>query len=444
MFPVTRPMRQTLATFLLVALTVVPTGFVAAIGWRINRPGHVRDVEIELGRQLGVQMTLEAVHYPKPGEVVYRGIVLRQEEPREKRLAEIVRADLVRLQRSERELTILVENPRLRAEGPRQMLNQLGALLQRSAQMPFERIGVTARSVEIDLGSEALHFEPRDVAGELVVDPAASSLKLAYRMQAGGAGTRCELTMTRDRRCEPIQTLLVLKNIEGPPLAARVLNVFFDADDWLGAEAKVEGTLSLRQAGSRDWEAEFRGDLLDIDIAKLVGRRFPRHRLTGRARVAIRKARWAERPDQGFGLAEVDGDLVVGQGSIGVDLMSALAREMKFRPSPRLLQLDPRKTEIDFRALGLSFAMQPQGEIQIAGALGAEFAPDVVLAGATTPLLCAPQGSASVHGLIKTLFPVFGGDSGIMIPLTAESQVLLSLPVPRGAGPKARQTVDGN
>jgi hypothetical protein len=160
--------------------------------------------------------------------------------------------------------------------------------------------------------------------------------------------------------------------------------------------------------------------------------------------VAIRKARWADRPDQGFGWAEASGDLLVGSGSIGVDLINALAREMKFRPSPRLIHLDPRKTEIDFRALGLSFAMQPGGEIQIAGAVGAEFAPDVVLAGATTPLLSAPQGTASVHGLIKTLFPVMGADTGVLIPLTAESQVLLSLPVPRGTGSKARQTVDGN
>ena len=49
MFPLTRPMRQTLATIALVGLTVIPTGVVATIAWRINRPGHVRDVEIELG-----------------------------------------------------------------------------------------------------------------------------------------------------------------------------------------------------------------------------------------------------------------------------------------------------------------------------------------------------------------------------------------------------------
>jgi len=202
MFPVTRPFRQTLATLLLFALSVVPTGFVAAIGWRINRPGHVRDVKLELGRQLGLQVTLDQVRYPRPGEVVYRGIVVRQEEPRGKGLAEIIRADQVRVQRANRELTILLENPRLRAENPRQILTQLGALMQRSVQIPFERISVTAASGEVDLGGEDLRFTPREIAGEFLADPSTPTLKLAYRMPAGGADTRCELTLCRDRRSE--------------------------------------------------------------------------------------------------------------------------------------------------------------------------------------------------------------------------------------------------
>ena len=86
MFPLTRPIRQTVATIALLVLTVVPTGVVATIAWRINQPGHVRDVEVELGRQLGLQVTLSAVRYPKPGELIYQGITLRQEEPRSKGL----------------------------------------------------------------------------------------------------------------------------------------------------------------------------------------------------------------------------------------------------------------------------------------------------------------------------------------------------------------------
>ena len=49
-----------------------------------------------------------------------------------------------------------------------------------------------------------------------------------------------------------------------------------------------------------------------------------------------------------------------------------------------------------------------------------------------------------MHGLIKTLFPVSQASSGIMVPLTTESQLLLSLPVPAGAVTTTRQTVDGN
>jgi hypothetical protein len=425
-------------------LTIVPTGAIATIAWRINRPGHVRDVEVELGRQLGLQVTLESVHYPRPGEVVYRGIVLRQEEPRGKRLAEIARADLARLQWADRELIAHLENPRVRGESPRLGLAHLAALLQRSGAVPFERINLTAPSCQVDLGQEGLQFALKEVAGEFVADPATPTLRLAYRVPGEGAGTRCELTLCRDRTVEQVATSLVLKTVEGLPLPARVLNVFFDADDWLGSQAKVEGTIGLRQAISRDWEIDFQGELLDVDLAKLVGRRFPRHRLTGRARVAIQQARWGRQPAEGTGWVDVKGELSASHGSIGADLIEALAREMKFRRSARLASFDVRRAEVDFRALGLSFAMQANGEIQVAGALGAEFPPDAVLVGATTPLLSAPQGTASVHGLIKTLFPISQASSGVLVPLTAESQLLLSLPVPRGPGATRRTTLDGN
>jgi hypothetical protein len=444
MFPLNRPHRQALATLALFLFIIVPTFLVAAIAWRINRPGHVRDVEIELGRQLGLQVTLEGVRYPRPGEIVYQGIVIRQEEPRSKGLAEIVRADKILRQRADRELILHLVNPRLRGESPRQALGQIGVLLQRTGPIAFERINVTASSCQLDLGRDDFQFALQDLAGEFTADPSLPTVKLAFRMPGQSSGTRCELTLSRDRRSEPLVTTLTLKTVEGFPLPARVLNAFFDAESWFGPDAAVDGTLSLRQTGSKDWEIDFQGGLLDVDLGKVVGRRFPRHRLAGRSRLVIEKARWGERPGQGAGWIEVKGNLVAGQGSIGVSLLEALAREMKFRPSPRLAHLDPRRTEVEFRALGLSFEMQPSGEIHVAGSLGAEFPPDAVLAGATTSLLSAPQGAASVHGLIKTLFPESSANPGVLVPLTAESQVLLSLPVPAGTISRARQTLDGN
>jgi hypothetical protein len=444
MFPVTRPFRQILATALLVVLTVLPTGYVATMAWRINCPGHVRDVEVELGRQLGFQVTLADVCYPRPGEAVYRGIVLRQEEPRGKTFAELVRAEEVRLQRAERDLTLLVENPQFHVESPVQSLTLLGQLMQRSVALPFERISFLAPTCQLDLDGNELLYTLGEVAGEFLADAAAPTLKLAYHFPGAGAGTHCELTLTRDRRKEPLETSLVLKTVDGSPLPARVLNVFFDAADWLGADAKLEGALSLRQAGGQNWEADFQGTLFDVDLAKLVGRRFPRHRLTGRAQVVLQQARWGERSSASSGWIHVKGDLTAGPGTIGVELIEALTREMKFRPSSRLVALDSRRTEVDFRALGLSFELHSSGEVEIQGRLGAEFPPDAVLAGATTALLAAPRGIASVHGLFKTLFPVSPSDPGVLIPLTSESQVLLSLPVPPGSDLKRRRGVEGN
>jgi hypothetical protein len=251
--------------------------------------------------------------------------------------------------------------------------------------------------------------------------------------------------VTRERRAEPFETSLVFKTVEGSPLPASMLNILFDADDWLGSEAKISGTLVLRQAGSSEVNASFQGELLDVDLAQLVGRRFPRHRLTGKARIAFENAAWGKRPSgQGPGWVSVKGKLSSGQGSIGLDLFEALAREMNFRPGVRKPHVDPRKLEVEFRSLGFAFVMQSSGEIHITGALGDEFPPDAVVAGANSALLSAPQGAASVHGLINTLFPATAKNSGVMIPLTTESQVLLSLPLPAGADSKTRPTLDAN
>ena len=158
----------------------------------------------------------------------------------------------------------------------------------------------------------------------------------------------------------------------------------------------------------------------------------------------FRGRRWGERSGQGVGWREAKGELIASQGSIGVDLLQALAREMKFRLASRVTRLDPRKTEAEFRSLGLAFDMQPSGEIHLAGALGNEFSPDTVLVSATAPLVFAPSGTASVHGLIKTLFPVADSQPGVMVPLTPESRLLLCLPVAPEMATKSGRTLWGN
>jgi len=442
MFPVTRPYRQAAATLALVAMTIAPTFYVALTAWRISRPGHRHEVEAEIGRLLGLEVTLDAVRYPRPGEVEYRGVVLRQEEPRRGGLTEVARVGALRLRRGDRELTLEADGLRLRAVSPRAAMAQVGALLQRSGGTAYDRVNLSAPACDLDLGAGVAPYRLRDVVGSFLADTAAPNVRASYRVVAPGSSTRCELTLTRDRKAEPVRTTLALKTMEGLPLPARVLDPFFEAESWLGPDARVDGALTLRQDGEKEWEAEFQGDLLDIDLAELVGRRFPTHRLQGKARLSVASSRWAERPGQGYGWVEAKGEFHAGPGVIGYGLLYALNTEMKFRATARVARAAAAgQHDFDYRTLAFSFAMSGDGEIKIGGGLGNEFAGDAVLVGPTAPLAFAPQGAANVRGLIKTLVPVTAVNRAEMVPLTEKSRLLLCLPVPRDI---ASKPVGGN
>ena len=217
------------------------------------------------------------------------------------------------------------------------------------------RIHLAAPTCELELNRDALRYSLQDLAGEFLADRSNPTLRVAYRMAEQGSGTRCELTLNRDRSAEPARTILALKTLEGPPLPARVLDVFIDSAGWLGPRAKVDGTLTLSQIGGADWEAEFQGNLIDVDFSTLIDGRFPRLHLSGSARVALQSARWGDRAGQGMGWREARGELIAGTGSIGVEFLDALAREMKFRLSPRATRRDPRATAVEFRSLGIGF-----------------------------------------------------------------------------------------
>jgi hypothetical protein len=438
-------MRQALATVALVIITGIPTLYVAYNAWRVNRPGHIRDVEIELGHQLGLQVTIDSIRYPRPGEILYRGLVLRHAEPRGKGLVEIARAREARLVRSGRELTIHADDLRLRGESPSLALAHLGTMLQQSAGLPFDRISLTAPTCSIDLGSDALRFRVQELAGEFVADRSNPVVRMGYRVRdEDRASTRCEMSLVRHRSAESADTELTFRTIEGLPLSARILDAFFDSSSWLGDKARVDGSLTIRQRDGKDWDAEFQGNLVDVDLETMIARRFPHHRMVGLARLAVKSARWSELPTQGRGWVEAEGELTAGQGSIGFDLVQAMARELKFRVSPRYSRIDPKRNVIDFRKLGLAFTVRPDGEIKLSGALGNEFSPDTVLAGLTSPIVFAPQGTAGVPGLIKTLFPAAQGHANLLVPLTSQTKVLLYLPVPKGLENKPLPTLEGN
>ena len=446
MFPLnfTRPRRHVAATIALVVVTILPTIYVGYTAWRIGRPSYLREVEREVGGPLGLKVSLSSVRYPRPGEVVYRGVVIRQEEPRRKGLKEIASANQVWIRRSDRELTVETDGLKIHGESPRLAIAQLGELLQKSSSEPaYERIVLSSPTLDLDLGAGIAPFELRDVVGDFFADQVVPTLKASYRHVVGDSSTRCELSLTRDRKSSPVRTTIALKTMEGPPLPGKVLDPLFDAVGWLGEDAKVEGTLTLRQDGAKDWEADFQGNLLDIDLGEVVAKRCPYHQIHGTARLGVTSAHWAERPGQGYGWVSVKGELNSGPGSIGFGLLNALNRERMFRSAPKVTRIvSSGSTNIDYRALAFAFTMTSDGEIQLRGGLGNEFADDVVMVSNNAPLAFAPEGAANVRGLIKSLVPVAAVDEGLLVPLTEKSKLLMALPVPRDIA--ADKPVGGN
>lgn len=441
MLTLTRPQRQGLATLGLLLATVAPTAYVATLAWKINRPGHLRDVEVELGRQLGLQVSLREVHHPKPGVDVLRGVILRQEEPRGKTFAEVARAEEIRVRRRSGELVVEARGLRVRGEGPRQAMDQVTALLKRAGEGPWKRVTLAAPTCDLELGDDGpggLGYSVREVAATFSAEGGSPVVRASYRMLGDGPTTRCELTLTRDRSATPIRTTIAFETKEGQPLPARVLDPYFASADWLGPDARVFGTLALHKAGEQDWEAEFRGELLDVDLAALVSRWFPDHRLGGIATVRVRSARWANRPGgQGAGWVEADGRLTAGAGVISPSLLEALKAEMQFKLDPKLATRRERG-DVAFQAMGLSFAMADDGQLKLGGDLGTEYPAGSVLVDGThpMPMASAPTGTANVRGLWNALFPR-NADS-VLIAETREShQLRRYLPAPPAREVKA-------
>ena len=431
MLALTRPHKQVLATLGLVLFTVVPSISITYQVWRARRPEHVRDIERDLGRGLGLKVAIERVRHPRPGEDVLSGVVVRLEGQNES--AVLARADVVRVRRDGRDLSIETQGLRVCGESPSQILTQATTLLAKTGGSSFATISVAADGCDLFLGDD-LRYVIRSLAAQL--SPAAGdaepTLTVSYQMPSDGPPTRCELNVTRERAENGARTMISFKTMEGPPLPARVLDPFFRSAEWLGTAARVEGSLVLRQLGSAGWEAAFEGNLYDVNLASLTEHQFPDHRLRGQARLRVDSARWGELPGgkQGSGWIEAKGSLTAGQGSISPSLLSAMAGELKFRLPKRP---DPAGPDVEFHNLGLRFALNRQGEIQFDGDLGPEFAPGAVLARGdrTTPLAIAPDGAANVVGLRKAMVPVASTDQ--LVPARAESEFLRHLPLPPGA-----------
>ena len=96
---------------------------------RLDRPGHFREVEAEIGRRLGVLVEVASAAHPRPDVDVLRDVILRL-DPDER--SEFARADALTIVRDGRELALTVHHLTIRGDGPSGALSQMVGLLRRA------------------------------------------------------------------------------------------------------------------------------------------------------------------------------------------------------------------------------------------------------------------------------------------------------------------------
>lgn len=438
---VSRPVRQALATFVVVVTMILPTLATFWWAWSVNRPGHVREVEVRLSRTLGMQVGLESVIYPRPGEMELSGVVFRQEEPRGRVFREVARAKSLAIHEEENG-GLRVETPELEivSENAEAAVDQFERLLKKVSldHATVRQVNFVADKCVFSLDAGATEQPVRQnwrgLAGTAELGADQLIVKAAGWSHSGDDRTRCEIRLARRRQGERAETRIQIATMEGPALPAMLLEPVFAAKGWFGDKAKVQGTLELTRVESEPWEARFSGSLSQVDLASMVNGRFGLHRLAGTGQIQVRTAHWANRPGQGPGWREIEGDLTSGPGKASHGLLLGMGQQMRFRLANSLHKSVEPGQEIEFGSLGLGFHLTDDGRIRFAGACGPDFAPDIVAvssAARPTPIMAAPTQEANVRGLIKTLFPVNLAQTELLVPTTRESHAFQRyLPMP--------------
>ncbi len=428
MFPWNRTQRQVLATIVLVCGSIVPTLGIGLFIWTVTRPGHTRDVEVDLGRMLDTRVAIESVRHPRPNEDLLTGVTLRPGQGDVDRGA--VRVRRLRASHEGDVLTIQAERVEWGSDSVGESIDQLDEWCERLSKR-WKRLSLISEQAAIALRQGEPAVKLRDLA--LVAE--ASRVSASFRTSGRAGPGRHELSLER----EGGHRRVALKTREGRlPIAA--LGALTDAGAWFGVEAEVEGEFVFqKRAGADDWTMAFTGTVFDVDLNQMVGRRFAGNDLRGRATLEVARALWGPLPDgQSLGWQEVEGQLRATKGAIAPATMRSMASCLKFR-----LEGTPSSDElVSFDALGLGFHLTSDGQLRLFGRVESLASMDAVLLceGTGAAMMRAPVGVSDVRGLWKLLFPV-GEDT--LVPATQDSHVMRHLPLP-GPMRTAHRGVQGN
>jgi hypothetical protein len=420
MFQLYDQTRRRICIALFFILCVAPTALV--IAWCIERhlPGYVRQETDRLQRQLGVRAELERFWQPKPGRTVYEGLRIRDAE---------TGRDILQCRRLEatengdnRPLTLSVAGLEVRPEQWEQAWQVLDRVLGC-------RAGWSSLDVELQADQAVLRAadEPRSldrVMARLRILPEVSELKLEFRVPGVEMPEPAWFRIVRNRQTAPPETGFEW-NTGAAAIPCSLLPVALKFTEMLGPQSWLRGS-GWANRTAEGWVGVASGQLLQVDLDKLVTGRFP-HVLSGTAQIRIADLQFHRGCIQKFhGLVEA------GPGMMSRSLVDAAIDRLGLNgPSQPALP----QSLVPYDQFAVEFLLDVQG-LQLLGRCTQER--NAIL---TTPY--GPVVAASTRAVpISTLLHILAPGTHSQVPAVSQVEPLLRhLPFPAATPPQPATAV---
>jgi hypothetical protein len=412
---------------------VLPTLGTAAWCAMRHLPWVAQEEAKTLGRRLGLEVRVAALKYLRPGAVLYEDFELADPETDQRllhcRLLEIQWKTVADGHGGGKPALVLsASQPEIEISG----LRQLGGLLERVMQGQTGRPAVDLRisAGELTLRAGRNSQTLTCLEGSLDNPPGGVQAIAAFRLAGMDMPEPVKIRMVRNRQTNPPASGFEISTGSGE-LPCDLLAAGLPELGGLGSSCRFRGYLWANQEpGERlfdNWSGEFAGQLLGVDLDRLVGDHFS-HKLSGTADISIQTARFRRGR-----LTEARGALVAGPGVVGRSLLLAAVKNMNFTSGVDLNSLGEL---VPYDRIALEMFIDGRG-LRITGQCPSERIGAIMTTGRQVCLLSSLGAQAQpVAAFIRTLSP----DSAIELPAADQTDWLVThLPMPKTEAPQTRE-----
>ncbi len=330
---------------------VLPTVILlCSAAWRAM-PGRLREIEARLSERLGLTVAIDKVSYPRPGTTLLSGVKLCDPETG----AEVARLRLLEAVERDGGYVLIASQPEI--DGQR--LGRLWRLLERQlldrpAQRPGDGASGKLRWIagEVTLRGEQASWTFTDVRGAIEMGAEGPQAAVEFRVAGLDMPELARFRVVRNRT-EPVPATRIELQTAGALLPFELLWPGGDGARRLGTRCRFRGAVwaELTPGG---WQGELTGELVDVDLDRLVSEHFP-HKLSGQASIVVRQARFRRGR-----LVQADGSFSAPEGGvISRSLIDAAADSL------RLSCEGPEDARADglvrYRQLAFGFQIESEG-----------------------------------------------------------------------------------